>query len=57
MFRARTACSGDYLNSGIAYAFGRIGILVPPPMCQLNWWLPIYPIESENAMALHPSIE
>ena len=23
-------------------------------MCQINWWMPIYPIVSENAMAFHP---
>ncbi|MBO0733788.1 MAG: hypothetical protein J2P49_05615, partial [Methylocapsa sp.] len=24
------------------------------PSCQINWWLPVYEIESENAMAFHP---
>ncbi|HKN87049.1 MAG TPA: hypothetical protein VJV04_09335, partial [Nitrospiraceae bacterium] len=24
------------------------------PMCQLNWWIPIYEIASNNAMAFHP---
>jgi hypothetical protein len=53
--RLRTACSGNYLNSGIAYAFKpHRDTWYSPPMCQLNWWLPIYPIESENAMAFHP---
>ena len=28
------------------------GIRLPP--CQINWWLPIYEIESDNAMAFHP---
>src|SRR3954453_6840971 len=52
--RLRTACSGDYLTSGIAYAFKpHRDTWYSPPMCQLNWWLPIYPIESENAMAFH----
>jgi hypothetical protein len=23
-------------------------------MCQINWWMPIYPIVAENAMAFHP---
>jgi len=23
-------------------------------MCQLNWWLPVYPIESNNAMGFYP---
>jgi hypothetical protein len=52
--RLRTACSGNYLNSGIAYAFKpHRDTWYSPPMCQLNWWLPIYQIESENAMAFH----
>jgi hypothetical protein len=52
--RLRTATSGNYLNSGIAYAFKpHRDTWYSPPMCQLNWWLPIYPIESENAMAFH----
>jgi hypothetical protein len=25
-----------------------------PPHCQLVWWLPVYEIEAENAMAFHP---
>jgi hypothetical protein len=23
-------------------------------MCQINWWMPIYELNSENCMALHP---
>ena len=23
-------------------------------MCQLNWWLPVYPIEPNNAMGFYP---
>ena len=23
-------------------------------MCQLNWWMPIYPVEANNAMAFYP---
>ena len=53
--RLRTATSGNYLKSGIAYAFApHRDTWYSPPMCQLNWWMPIYPIESENAMAFHP---
>src|SRR6185295_11690750 len=52
--RLRTATAGDYLKSGLAYAFKpHRDTWYSPPMCQLNWWLPIYPIESENAMAFH----
>jgi hypothetical protein len=53
--RMRTATSDNYLTSGIAYAFHphRDTWYSAPPF-QLNWWLPIYPIVPENAMAFHP---
>ena len=54
--RLRTACSGDYLSSGLAYAFKpHRDTWYSTPMCQLNWWLPVYPIAPENAMAFHPN--
>lgn len=53
--RMRTATHGGYLTSGIAYAFHpHRDTWYSAPSCQLNWWFPIYDIESENAMALHP---
>jgi hypothetical protein len=53
--RLRTACSGDYLKSGLAYAFKpHRDTWYSPPMCQLNWWLPVYPFESDSSMAFHP---
>jgi hypothetical protein len=53
--RLRTACSGDYLRSGLAYAFKpHRDTWYSPPMCQLNWWLPIYPFESDAGMVFHP---
>jgi hypothetical protein len=54
--RMRTATSNDYLTSGIAYAFHpHRDTWYSAPQCQLNWWLPIYPVESGNVMAFHPS--
>ncbi len=54
--RLRTACAGDYLSTGMAYAFKpHRDTWYSPPMCQINWWLPVYPIQSTNAMAFHPS--
>ena len=54
--RLRTACSGDYLSSGLAYAFKpHRDTWYSTPMAQLNWWLPVYPITSDNAMAFHPN--
>ena len=53
--RLRTVTHGGYLTSGLGYAFKpHRDTWYSTPMCQLNWWLPIYPIESDNAMAFHP---
>ena len=53
--RLRTACAGDYLRSGLAYAFKpHRDTWYSTPLSQLNWWLPVYPFESANAMAFHP---
>ena len=53
--RMRTSTSDDYLKVGIAYAFHpHRDTWYSAPMCQINWWLPIYPIVPENAMAFHP---
>ncbi|NNF78938.1 MAG: hypothetical protein HKN05_13000 [Rhizobiales bacterium] len=52
--RLRTATSNDYLTSGLAYAFKpHRDTWYSPPQCQLNWWLPVYEIQSENCMAFH----
>ena len=53
--RMRTAFPGDYLKSGIAYAFHpHRDTWYSAPLCQINWWMPIYGLNSENCMALHP---
>lgn len=53
--RLRTATAQDYLNSGLAYAFKpHRDTWYSPPMCQLNWWLPVYEIEADNGMAFYP---
>jgi hypothetical protein len=53
--RLRTAFPGDYLKSGIAYAFHpHRDTWYSAPFCQINWWMPVYPINSENCMAIHP---
>jgi hypothetical protein len=53
--RMRTSTSDGYLTSGIAYAFHpHRDTWYSAPMCQLNWWLPIFPVESGNVMAFHP---
>lgn len=53
--RLRTAFPGDYLKSGIAYAFHpHRDTWYSAPLCQINWWMPAYELNSENCMALHP---
>lgn len=52
--RLRTSTSDGYLTSGIAYAFKpHRDTWYSPPQCQLNWWLPVYPVASDNVMAFH----
>jgi hypothetical protein len=53
--RMRTAYPGDYLSSGIAYAFHpHRDTWYSAPFCQINWWMPIYELSAGNCMALHP---
>ncbi len=53
--RLRTATSHDYLSTGIAYAFHpHRDTWYSAPMCQINWWIPVYSLSAENAMAFHP---
>lgn len=53
--RMRSSTSDNYLTSGIAYAFHpHRDTWYSAPMNQINWWLPIYEVESSNVMAFHP---
>jgi ectoine hydroxylase-related dioxygenase (phytanoyl-CoA dioxygenase family) len=53
--RLRSSYPGDFLKTGIAFAFHpHRDTWYSAPMCQINWWLPVYPIESENAMGFYP---
>jgi hypothetical protein len=52
--RLRTMAHGEYLNAGLAYQFHpHRDTWFSAPHQQLNWWLPVYAIESENSMAFH----
>ena len=54
--RLRMVTSHGYLTSGVGYAHHpHRDTWYSAPMAQLNWWLPIYDIESENSMAFHPA--
>lgn len=53
--RMRTSTAQGYLTTGIAYAFHpHRDTWYSAPLCQLNWWLPIFPISAENGLAFHP---
>jgi len=53
--RLRSATSDNYLTSGIAYAFHpHRDTWYSAPFSQLNWWIPVYDICSENSLAFHP---
>jgi hypothetical protein len=53
--RLRSAYPVGYLSSGIAYAFHpHRDTWYSAPQCQINWWLPIYEIETDNCLAFHP---
>jgi len=53
--RMRTSTSGGYLTSGIAFAYhAHRDTWCSAPSSQINWWIPIYDITSQNAMAFHP---
>jgi hypothetical protein len=53
--RLRSAYPSHFLSSGIAYAFHpHRDTWYSAPMCQLNWWLPIYPLDPNNALGFYP---
>jgi hypothetical protein len=53
--RLRCAFPKDYLTTGIAYAHQpHRDTWYSAPMCQFNWWAPMYEFVSENGMAFHP---
>jgi len=52
--RMRSATHGDYLTTGIAYAFHpHRDTWYSAPFSQINFWMPIYDIEPANSMAFH----
>jgi hypothetical protein len=53
--RLRMVTSHGYLTSGVGYAHHpHRDVWYSAPFQQLNWWLPIYEIESDSSMAFHP---
>jgi hypothetical protein len=53
--RLRIVTHGGYLTSGVGYAHHpHRDLWYSAPASQINWWIPIYDVESENSMAFHP---
>ncbi len=53
--RMRTSTSDGYLTTGIAYAWHpHRDTWFSAPQCQINWWMPIYPIDANHGVAFHP---
>jgi hypothetical protein len=53
--RLRAVTSDGYLTSGVGYAHhAHRDTWYSAPMTQINWWIPIYPMESANSIAFHP---
>jgi hypothetical protein len=53
--RLRSAYPPEFLASGIAYAFHpHRDTWYSAPQCQLNWWIPVYPLLSDNSMGFYP---
>ncbi len=53
--KLRTAFPTGHLTKGIAFAFGgHRDTWYGSPQAQINWWLPIYSLASDNAMTFYP---
>ncbi len=55
--RLRSSTSDGYLTTGIAYAWHpHRDTWYSAPPCQINWWLPVFELSPDNAMAFHPHV-
>jgi hypothetical protein len=53
--RLRMVTHGGYLTSGVGYAHHpHRDVWYSAPASQINWWIPIYEVQSENSMSFHP---
>lgn len=54
--RLRTSTSNNYVTSGIASAFHpHRDTWFSAPMNQINWWMPVFDMDMDNCLALHPA--
>jgi len=53
--RLRGVTSDGYLTSGVGFAHHpHRDTWYSAPACQVNWWMPLWPVEAESGMAFHP---
>ena len=53
--RLRSSTSDGFLTTGIAYAWHpHRDTWYSAPLAQLNFWMPVFDISADNAMAIHP---
>jgi hypothetical protein len=53
--KLRSSTSDDYLTKGIAYAWhAHRDTWFAAVQSQINWWVPIYELKSDNAMSFYP---
>jgi hypothetical protein len=54
--RLRIATHGGYLTAGMGYAYRpHRDIWYASPTSQVNWWIPVYRLKAEQALAFYPS--
>ena len=55
MPKPRTSFPVGHLTTGVAFAFPwHRDVWYAAPSQQLNWWLPVFPVREDNAMAFDP---
>src|SRR5690606_24166935 len=53
--RLRVVPHGDYLSSGVSYAYkAHRDTWYSSPACQVNWWMPVFDVTSSRAMSFFP---
>ncbi len=54
--KPRTSFPQGHLNTGVAFAFPwHRDVWYAAPAQQINWWLPVFAVTSENAMSFDPA--
>lgn len=53
--RLRVVPHGDYLSSGVSYAYkAHRDIWYSSPTAQVNWWMPVFDVTADRAMSFFP---